>query len=115
MPQSSAAIRAQKALRAQSKAAKRLDSATPIEEPVIVREDHWARVTPAPRPLPVRRDVRWATKPLQTAAGRCLAVEQANGHLRVLVDHKGQRRWCDLDHVMGEESARLWAKTGFGR
>ena len=118
MPESSQKARA----RAAAHKALRLDLCS-----IPANPDRWYRKTPdwalwegplAPavassRPVEAARIILWATHPLRTPKGRCVALEKGASGLRVAVIQDGQRRWHPVSAIMGEEQARRWAREGF--
>ena len=56
----------------------------------------------------------WATTPLDTRLGRCLAVSVASDRpMRVCVQRGLQRQWLRVDEVLTPEQAECWARIGF--
>lgn len=73
--------------------------------------------TPSPQPLAKPRPrVRtlWATTPLQTRLGRCVAVSLVGDSLlRVCLQRGMQRDWLRVEDVLTPEQAGRWARIGF--
>jgi len=81
----------------------------------IWQEDPAAAPTTHSLPTPPPR-VRtlWATTPLDTRLGRCIAVSLAGDRLlRVCLQQGLRRQWLRVDDVLTPEQAERWARIGF--
>lgn len=58
----------------------------------------------------------WATTPIDTAAGRCIAVRLIDNRMLKVCVQSGQHRfWLPANDVLTHAQARHWARTGFGK
>lgn len=117
MPESSQKARARATA---DKAFRLAHNSTPAADRWYQRTPDWALwegpLAPAvasSRPVEAPRVILWATHPLRTPKGRCVALEKGEAGLRVAVVQEGRRRWYPVSAIMGEEQARRWAREGF--
>jgi hypothetical protein len=80
-------------------------------------EDTLDKVNPAPQNHTGARpphQERWATKPLNTARGRCVAVRQTSGKLELGCMVNNRLIWlAEPDQVLSERQLQNWLRDGF--
>lgn len=65
---------------------------------------------PSSRPA---RTVRWARHPINTAAGRCVALRSEGDRLWVALAASPRPRWLAADAVLSPRALARWLAQGF--